>query len=206
MPVKRVILFSDIKNNENLTDIISQIFPVEIEKKTMGFMPAGGLNACKPKYIEFWQNSCKENNTNFILIDNSAFLGSSEANYRELQKFEDINLLVISGGDTIQLLHNLRLSGIDLAIELFTKKKEFVLAGYSAGAMIMTPSIKLVTVIHDKPVNRPIEEFTGLNLVNFEICPHYTESSVHLINIYKKECQNELKLLSDNDSVIINLE
>jgi len=57
--------------------------------------------------------------------------------------------LIISGGDPFQLLINLRESGLDRAIIQFTKRDEFILAGYSAGAYVPTPTLEITKIFNE---------------------------------------------------------
>ncbi|MHA2038172.1 MAG: Type 1 glutamine amidotransferase-like domain-containing protein, partial [Promethearchaeota archaeon] len=122
-------------------------------------------------------------------------------------------ILIISGGDTFQLLINLRNSGFDSAIKQYTKKEEFILAGYSAGAYVLTPTLEVAKLFNENYPGRKkymtqdkIKDFSGMGIVNFEICAHYSETDhKHFLENYIENSRNEVKLLGDNDFLVIDL-
>ncbi len=74
--------------------------------------------------------------------------------------------MVITGGNTFKLLDNLRKSGLDKAIKEFSNKSEFVLAGLSAGALVLTPTIEVCNLPNYDESTVGIDDFTGLNIIN----------------------------------------
>jgi dipeptidase E len=134
--MKRVVLFST-PTPTNIVKILEQIFPKELNNKVLAYMPSDGSNAPQ-KYVDEWKGYAEENNAYFNLVNNS-LIGSTE----EHDKLLSSNVLVISGGNTFKLLDNLRKSGLDKAIMEFTKKDSFVLSGFSAGALVLTPTIEI---------------------------------------------------------------
>ena len=116
------------------------------------------------------------------------------------------------------MLYFLRRTGMDETIREFTKKERFVLAGYSAGAMVLTPTIAITTMevtnqegkrvpIHDvrgKSIHPGLKkDLTGLTLVDFEIIPHFEEKYANDVELYRKKSKNKLKTCTDDEFFVI---
>ncbi len=196
--MKKVILFSKLTEN-NTNELLENIFPIEIKNKVVAYMPSDGWNI-KEKYTQEWINYTKKYNADFLLINNSL---NTEDEYQKLLK---ANILVISGGNTYILLNNLRKSGLDRAIKEYIKKDDYILAGMSAGALVLTPNIK-VCEFRDGLNTLNLENLTGLNIVDFEILPHFTEQEFgDIYNRYLLTTKNEVKKISDDDYITVNLD
>src|SRR5690606_36994506 len=105
-----------------------------------------------------------ERNATFRVVDNAVMDGTYEA-----QSLLECNILLITGGNTFELLNNLKRSGLDKAILKLAKKDEFVIAGFSAGAFVMTPSIAICNLepFDDNLVG--LQYLEALSLVPFEV-------------------------------------
>ncbi len=197
--MKRITLFSTLTEN-NLEIILGQIFPKEISNKVIAYMPSNGIKYGK-EYIKQWENYAQKYGAKFNVIDNTT------NNINEQKKLLDSNILIITGGNTFNLLHNLRNFGLDKTIMEFIKKPEFVLAGFSAGALVLTPNIKICDLPPDNDENIiGLNDLTGLGIVDFEVFPHYEKvSQEKILNDYKKTTPNNVKEISDEDHISINL-
>jgi len=196
--MKKIILFSTLTKT-NSRDLLENIFSTEIVNKTIAYMPSDGENM-KEKYINEWRDYSKQFNADFLLINNSV---KSE---EESQKLLKANILVISGGNTFVLLNNLRKSGLDKAIREFAKKDNFVIAGMSAGALVITPSIQISKLIGSSQNTVNMDDLTGLEIVDFEIFPHFSEEKYdYILREYRKTSKNEVKTISDDEYIPIDL-
>ena len=165
-------------------------------------MPSDGAN-CPQEFIDEWKGYAKKYKSEFRCINNSKVNASDEK-----KKLLGSNILVISGGDTFKLLYNLRKSGLDKTIKDFSNKDEFVLAGFSAGALVLTPTIELCNLqLSGWELNSMgIKDFTGLGIVNFEIFPHYLDSShKEILKKYRIRSENEVKEITNDDYIVIDL-
>ncbi|MHA1992313.1 MAG: Type 1 glutamine amidotransferase-like domain-containing protein, partial [Candidatus Hodarchaeales archaeon] len=142
--MRRIILFSTPYNNENFNEILNLIFPTGMKNKRPLYMPSQGITNTSQQYFDEWDGFAKKFNLNLEYIDNSIIDAS-----KEKEKLKNSNILIISGGDPFQLLINLRKSGLDSTIIQFTKKKEFVLAGFSAGAYVLTPTLEVAKIFNE---------------------------------------------------------
>jgi len=206
--MKRIVLFSTPYNNENFHDILNLIFPHSMKNKLPLFMPSQGISNTLQKYFDDWEGYAEEFNTNLEYIDNSVIDDASEK-----EKLRNSNILIISGGDPFQLLYNLRKSGLGTAITQFAKKEEFIIAGYSAGAYVLTPTLEVPILFNDnypggkkyKTLDK-IKDFTGLGIVDFEIFAHYSE--VHhkkILDHYVESRGNNVKTIADNEFLVVDM-
>ncbi len=194
--MKRITLFSTL-TGENDDFVLSNIFPSEIKNKNLAYIPSGGVEATAQKYIDEWKTIADKYNARFTLIDNTK--------ENESSRLLEANILVISGGNTFALLKNMRQSGLDKAVKEFATKTEFSLAGFSAGAIVMTPTIEICN-LPDFDVNKVgIEDLSGLGIVDFEVFPHYNEQQNAQLEDYRRMTKNNVKPIEDGEFLTINL-
>lgn len=162
-------------------------------------MPSDGADSPQ-RYTDRWKGYAEEYGAGFRHIDNS-----KKDAVAEKRKLLGSNILVISGGNPFTLLRNLRRSGLDKAIREFVEKPEFVLSGFSAGAMVLTPTIKTTTVKDRNKNLAGIKDLTGLGIVDFEVFAHHSNEWKKAIREYEKSTQNKVKKLTDDDYLVIDL-
>ena len=204
--MRRIVLFSTPYENKNLEEIFNLIFPPEIKEKKVLFMPSQGLVNTPNKFIDDWNGFSKNYNIKLELIDNA-----SENATSEIDKLKNANILIISGGDPFNLIFNLRRSGLDNTIKNFVKKEEFILAGYSAGAYVLTPSLETAKIFNENypggikyPSQNLLNDFTALGIVNFEIIAHYSKTyHKKIFRKYIKANEIEVKTIADDEYIVI---
>lgn len=184
----------------NTKKISSLLLPEEIKDKVLAFMPSDGVVNCKQKYIDQWRELAEEFNAKFVLVDNL-----SDDPKEEIKKLESSNILVISGGNTFKLLDNLRKSGLDKAVCAFAAKDNFVLGGYSAGALVLTPTIEICNLPNYDENVIGITDFAGLGLVDFEVFPHYKQEYKKVIKDYSKRTKLQVKTITEDGFIELNI-
>ena len=103
----------------------------------------------------------------------------------EKQELFESDLIYISGGNTFDLLYNLRKN--DLITELKNYAEEGgCLAGHSAGGIVLTENINTAAFPPEDCDSNDvgIENYNSMSLVNFEFFPHYEN-----LSFYKKPLQ-----------------
>lgn len=197
--MKRIILFSTITET-NRDTILNLVFTKEIENKVLAYMPSDGAN-CPQKYQDEWIGYSKKYGAEFRYIDNSI-----ENAFGEAEKLLGANILIITGGNTFTFLNNLRKSGLDNVIKEFAQKNEYVIAGFSAGAIVLTPTIKICN-LPDFDINEvELKDLAGLGIVDFEVFPHYSEQEhKDLLEKYRAQAKNEVREITNEDYLIIDL-
>lgn len=195
--MKRVLLFSTLTESNSKT-ILDQIFPSDIQGKVFSFIPSSGIEGAEP-YIEQWREIAKIYEAQFNVIDNSLY------DTKQQSKLLASNIVVISGGNTFNLLRNLRKSGLDKSLKAFVDKSDFVLAGFSAGALVLTPTIEVCNLPDFDENLVALDDFSGLGIVNFEIFPHYKKQTQEAtLDNYRKIATNKVKEITDEDYISIN--
>jgi dipeptidase E len=201
----KYILFSNQQNNDNIQTILDEIFPEYIRKKRAAFMPSQGLKLTKQKYIDEWKNWATKYEADFFLLDNACEGCEGWEDYKEEhQKLHDSNILIISGGNTYQLLLNLRQSGFDKEILKFCHRPDVIVAGYSAGAIVLSPTIEITNARHSCPEEYQFMDFKGLRCFEFEIFPHYSPEKHEILQAYQEIAKFPVKTITDNDYIVID--
>jgi peptidase E len=200
--MKRLLLFSHVLESV-LQNVLPLLFPENLPSKIFACMPGDGSLIRGRRYelfVSSWSAIAQQYQAKFAFIDNTG-----EARREEREKLLQANILLITGGNVCALLRNLRSSGLDQAILEFAQKEHYVLAGYSAGAMIMTPTIELAAVdplVHEnKDVG--LTDFSALHLVDFEILPHYDETRKSFLEQYQALTPYTVKTLRDDEYLVI---
>ena len=110
--MRRIILFS-IPTDQILKDISEFLFFKP--NINFGYMPSDDASPDNPQYTPIWEGLCSSNNAKLVYLDNS--------NPQHAALILECDALMICGGNTFQLLHNLRTNGFAEEIIKFTQKK-----------------------------------------------------------------------------------
>lgn len=196
--MKRIVLFSS-PSRKNFKTILSLIFPTQLHKKKLAYMSPKGKNE-PVEYYSIWKGYANKLNTEFRLIDVTQIDFS-----KEREKLLNSNILLITGGNTFELLYNLRKSELDKTILDFIRKDEYIIAGWSAGAEILTPSINTAARPGGGDKNLiGLKNFKALNIVNFTIWPHYQKDQKEELEKFHLKFPYKIKSLTDDDYIIID--
>jgi dipeptidase E len=97
---------------------------------------------------------------------------------RELKEALKSDAIYLAGGNTFYFLKHLQTAGMLDELRKFVKRGG-VLAGLSAGAIIMTPHIFLAGYpAHEGDTNEvKLKDLRSLNVVDFEFLPHFSNSA-----------------------------
>ncbi|RUT06140.1 peptidase E [Dulcicalothrix desertica PCC 7102] len=113
---------------------------------------------------------------------------------------ENAEAIVVSGGNTFHLVHRLHEAGIiDIIREKVNNGTPYI--GWSAGSNVACPTIKTT---NDMPIIEPMS-FEGLNLVPFQINPHYTDGVVPDHNGETRESRIEEFLAVNPNITVVGL-
>lgn len=127
-------------------------------------------------------------------------ISAPEVQWRE--RLAEVDVVVMSGGNTFYLLDQVRKSGFDEWLKGNLEKKVYV--GISAGSIITTPSIAIASVDNGDENLSGLTDLTGLGLVDFEVSPHTPEHVSHEGNKkYLESISNELYALDDQSALKI---
>ena len=165
MSQKRLLLLSNSKNyDENYLeypqDTIKSFLSHAV--KEVLFIPYAGVGFSYDEYTE--KVATPFNSMGYGLKGIHADTDPKSA-------VEDAEAIAVGGGNTFELLNQLYKNDLIHAIqERVSDGMPFM--GWSAGSNVAGPSIKTT---NDMPIVEP-ESFNALNLVPFQINPHYTEA------------------------------
>ncbi|MGI5898225.1 MAG: Type 1 glutamine amidotransferase-like domain-containing protein [Candidatus Dojkabacteria bacterium] len=194
--IQRIILFS-APTKKNKEEIYKNLFPKEFKKKILGYMPSDANNFPK-KYTQRWRRVAKRYNAEFVYINNCA-----NNSKKQIEKLNSANILIITGGNTFSLLQKLKNTGLDKAIKNFVKKDNFVLGGFSAGALVLTPSISVCNLDKYDDNKVGLKDLEGVGVVDFEIFPHYKPEDKDLFEQYCKTTNNEVRTITEDEYLIV---
>jgi dipeptidase E len=126
---------------------------------------------------------------------------------KEMREALKSDIIYLAGGNTYYFLKHLRESGFLKRLEKFVKRGG-VLAGLSAGAIIMTPHIHMAGYPeHEGDINEVrLKNFHALNLVEFEFLPHYSASAkTHQAMLrYSRRSKLPIVACPDGSGVVID--
>lgn len=110
----------------------------------------------------------------------------------------------VAGGNTYYLLDRVRKSGFDLVISRLVDEGVFYI-GASAGSILAGPTIQ--TTMDDRSIVPDLHDFSGLNLVDVSVRPHWGNESFasryqeEMMRLYKLEVK--MVLLRDSQYLLV---
>ena len=116
------------------------------------------------------------------------------------------DIIYLAGGITFYYLKHLRESGVLSKLKSFAKKGG-VIAGLSAGGLILSPTVALAADQGLGPDENEVrlKDFKGLNLFHFEFSPHFDpkpkDIKAHLA--YSKKTKNKIYAVPDGSGIVI---
>ena len=165
---------------------VASLFPKfageEIKGKRITFIPTASLVEEVRFYVDDDRKAFEELG---IIVEELEITTASPDEISEILNRNDY--IFVSGGNTFYLLQELRRKGADILItEQIRSGKLYI--GTSAGSIILCPDIEFVKEMDYNHTAPELQSFTGLNIVDFYILPHYLDFPFEEItqNIVKK--------------------
>ena len=165
---------------------VASLFPKfageEIKGKRITFIPTASLVEEVRFYVDDDRKAFEELG---IIVEELEITTASPDKILEVLNRNDY--IFVSGGNTFYLLQELRRKGADILItEQIRAGKLYI--GTSAGSVILCPDIEFVKEMDYSHAAPELQSFTGLNIVDFYILPHYLDFPFEEItqNIVKK--------------------
>lgn len=143
-------------------------------------------------------------------LDLRKYFGKSEALKKYLSQF---GLVWVLGGNTFVLKRAYEQSGFDLIIKEMIMKDKIVYGGYSAGVVILSPSMKGLEIVDDPNIvpEGYASEFSwdGLGVVNYSIAVHYRSNHPESASVekeveYLEKNKIPYKTLRDGEVILID--
>lgn len=159
--------------------------------KTIAFIPYAGVTFSYDEYTSSVKDALKELNVEITgihtAIDKEALIKESDC-------------IMVGGGNTFSLLSNLQKEKLIQPIQdVVASGTKYI--GWSAGANMACPTIKTT---NDMPIEEP-ESFNALNLVGFQINPHFTNETIPNHGGESRELRIKEFLVRNPETVVVGL-
>lgn len=123
----------------------------------------------------------------------------------ELLKYDVVEFI---GGNPYYLLNSIYVHNASAVIKQLAEER--VLLGWSAGAMVFTPSIEIVDKLTPEINIVPLDDLEGLCLTNTHLIPHYNkflkrfDKLEDICKAYEQDHNCSVVRLNDGDGIIID--
>ena len=195
--LKNMILTSSLYES---IELVKKFLDKNTESKKILFIPTATNVDEYKKYIHLTQKAFEDFGYEVENFDVSIF---SEEIAKE--KLSEAKIVFISGGNTFYLLQELKRKNL---IPYLKERIEngLLYIGESAGSVIAAPDIEYASIVDDKTLATELDDYTGLNLVDFYIIPHFeeepfVESSRNTVELYKDKL--DLKLINNKEAILV---
>lgn len=195
--LKNMILTSSLYES---IELVKKFLDKNTESKKILFIPTATNVDEYKKYIHLTQKVFEDFDYEVENFDVSIF---SEEIAKE--KLSEAKIIFISGGNTFYLLQELKRKNL---IPYLKERIEngLLYIGESAGSVIAAPDIEYASIVDDKTLATELNDYTGLNLVDFYIVPHFeeepfVESSRNTVELYKDKL--DLKLINNKEAILV---
>ena len=180
--------------------IVKKFLNEKTESKKILFIPTATNVDEYKKYIHLTRKVFEDFGYEVENFDISVF---SEETVKE--KISETKIVFVSGGNTFYLLQELKKKNL---IPYLREKIEngLLYIGESAGSVITAPNIGYADIVDDKALATELNDYTGLNLVDFYVVPHFeeepfVESSRKVVELYKDKL--DLKVINNKEVVLV---
>jgi dipeptidase E len=129
------------------------------------------------------------------------------------KKLRAYGLIWVRGGNVFNLRQAMKRSGFDDVIKKLLNEDALAYGGYSAGACVMTPSLKGIDIVDDPNAFPEGYEhkiiWEGLDIIPYEIAPHYQSdhpesAGIDKVVAYYEDNKISYKALQDGEAIVIN--
>ena len=181
-------------------ELVKKFLDKNTESKKILFIPTATNVDEYKKYIHLTQKAFEDFGYEVENFDISIF---SEEIAKE--KLSQAKIVFISGGNTFYLLQELKRKNLTSYLKERIENG-LLYIGESAGSVIAAPDIEYASIVDDKTLATELDDYTGLNLVDFYIVPHFeeepfVESSRNMVELYKDKL--DLKLINNKEAILV---
>ena len=181
-------------------ELVKKFLDKNTESKKILFIPTATNVDEYKKYIHLTQKVFEDFGYEVENFDVSIF---SEEIAKE--KLSEAKIVFISGGNTFYLLQELKRKNLTSYLKERIENG-LLYIGESAGSVIAAPDIEYASIVDDKTLATELDDYTGLNLVDFYIVPHFeeepfVESSRNTVELYKDKL--DLKLINNKEAILV---
>ncbi|NUE66172.1 Type 1 glutamine amidotransferase-like domain-containing protein [Snodgrassella sp. ESL0253] len=194
--MKTIFLTSYIAGiTQQLADFIQKN---RINSKSVLFIPTAGNVESYTGYIDEGKAALQQLGFQLELLD----IASADTQQCH-QAFAAAEIICIAGGNTFYLLQQLKRKNLDQLL-VHRIAQGCIYIGESAGAIILAADIEYSSMMDDSSLAPQLENYAGLNVIDFYPLPHYIEEPFadSVQQIYAKY-SNHLKLIPFNNQQAI---
>ena len=150
-------------------------------------------------------------NLEFRELDLRDYFGQAERLKNFVDEYKP-GLVVLLGGNTFLLRRALAQSGLDEILKHDTKQDKYVLAGHSAGSIVVGPGLEGFEVMDQPelvlPGYQPEVIWSGLELTDTRVIPHansakYAHAAASREKLFKERSLRYI-VLNDEDVFVVN--
>ena len=114
----------------------------------------------------------------------------------------DYDIIYVCGGNTFKLMKFAK--EMDFAKEIKSLlKRGGAYIGVSAGSLIVGPSIKIANEVHPDPNEVGLIDFTGFNIVDLVIFPHYSFELEEEIRMFENKNNVQVERLNNSQAILL---
>ena len=195
--LKNMILTSSLYES---IELVKKFLDKNTESKKILFIPTATNVDEYKKYIHLTQKAFEDFGYEVENFDVSIV---SEEIAKE--KLSQAKIVFISGGNTFYLLQELKRKNLTSYLKERIENG-LLYIGESAGSVIAAPNIEYASIVDDKTLATELDDYTGLDLVDFYIVPHFeeepfVESSRNTVELYKDKL--DLKLINNKEAILV---
>ncbi|MBU3897143.1 MAG: Type 1 glutamine amidotransferase-like domain-containing protein [Nanoarchaeota archaeon] len=193
--MKIIILTSAGLSNQKITEEFLKL----VNKSQSGIKVIFVPTASRTKEELFYVDKSKKELLDIGVKDENikVFNLDHKISYEEVEGFD---VIYVCGGNTPYLLQKVRETGFDNIIKQFVENGKLYF-GVSVGSIIAGPSIEISIPFDSNDVK--MTDFTGLNLTDIVISPHYKEAEKEIIEEFRKKLKYKIIPLTDNQALLI---
>jgi dipeptidase E len=198
----KLLLYSGghASQNQHLDSELLRLVGKRNEKISLTFVPASSWRV-REQFAEFFGDFRRFGVKKTLCLPVDVPIGKKDLD----QAFKS-DVIYLGGGNTFNFLNNLKTNGFLPKLKSYVKKGG-VLAGLSAGAIIMTPNIRMASIpARTADANEiGIKDLLALNLVKFEFHPHYSKKRWENAEIskYAQKLSHPVYACPDGSGIII---
>lgn len=112
------------------------------------------------------------------------------------------DVIYVCGGNTFKLMKFAREMNFDREIDSLLKR-EGAYIGVSAGSLIVGPSIKIANEVHPDPNEVGLTDFTGFNIVNLIVYPHYSSEIEEEIKSFETKNDVRVERIDNSQAILL---
>src|SRR3989344_8601509 len=116
--------------------------------------------------------------------------------------FSQYNVIYVCGGNTFKLMKFARQAAFDKDIKSLLERGG-VYVGVSAGSLIVGPSIQIANEVHSDKNEVGLIDFSGFNIVNFIIFPHYSSDLEKEIKSFEERNNVKVERIDNSQAILV---